>query len=328
MMMDAIRWGILGPGSIAKKFATGLTAVLDARLVAVGSRSQERADEFGDVFNVPNRHGSYEALVNAPDVDAIYVSSPHALHKEHTLLCLEAGKAVLCEKPIAINAAQATEMVQVARERGVFLMEAMWSRFFPAMVKLREVLAEGTIGEVRLVTGDFGFRAGVNPEGRLFNPALGGGALLDVGIYPISFASMVMGQQPDTMTCMANIGETGVDEETALVFGYDSGAMAMLHTAVRLTTPQEARVVGTDGFIRLPQHFWRPAEFTVCTFNNDQTVKAPYEGNGYNYEAMEVMECLRSGRTESDVMPLDESIATMETMDRVREQIGLKYPME
>jgi predicted dehydrogenase len=327
-MQNAIHWGILGPGKIAGKFAFGLRSAMDARLVAVGSRSLEHAEEFGNRFDVPNRHGSYEDLVNDPDVDVIYVATPHTFHKEHTMLCLEAGKAVLCEKPFAINAQEATDMVAVARERGVFLMEAMWARFFPAMDKLRELLCAGTLGEIRQVTADFGFRSNFDPKGRLYNPKLGGGALLDVGIYPVSFASMVFGGQPDEMTCLAHIGETGVDEDTAMVFDYEGGARAILHTSIRLTTPQEARVVGTEGFVRLPQHFWRPEEFTVCTFNKEELVKCPYEGNGYNYQAMNVMECLRSGRMESDLMPLDESVAIMTTLDRVREQIGLRYPME
>ena len=227
-MTNAIRWGILGTGSIAKQFARGLADTPDAVLQSVGSRTQDSADAFGEAFSVPTRHASYEALANDPEVDAIYVSTPHPFHKDNSILCLQAGKAVLCEKPFTINAAEAKAVVEVARARGVFLMEAMWSRFFPAMQQVKKWLDEKAIGEVRLVNADFGFRAGINPEGRLFNPALGGGALLDVGIYATSFASFVLGPHPTRIESMANIGETGVDEQNAVILGYDNGAMALL----------------------------------------------------------------------------------------------------
>ncbi|MDA1192670.1 MAG: Gfo/Idh/MocA family oxidoreductase, partial [Candidatus Poribacteria bacterium] len=236
--MDTIRWGILGTGNIAKQFARGLTALDDAKLVAVGSRTQESADKFADQFDAPRRHASYEALVNDPNVDAIYVATPHPFHCENTLLCIDAGKAVLCEKPFAINDAEAKRMIDAARSKGIFLMEAMWSRFFPLMVDVRRRIAEGEIGNVRMMTADFGFRVGtVNPKSRLFDPALGGGALLDVGVYPVSLASMVFGNATRIAT-LANLGETGVDEEAGIVLGYEGGQIAALHTAVRVTTPQ------------------------------------------------------------------------------------------
>ncbi|MFT7692526.1 MAG: dihydrodiol dehydrogenase / D-xylose 1-dehydrogenase (NADP), partial [Candidatus Latescibacterota bacterium] len=211
-MTNTTRWGILGSGSIAKQFARGLADTPNAVLQSVGSRAQKSADAFADQFDIPTRHASYEALANDPEIDAIYVSTPHPFHKDNSILCLEAGKAVICEKPFAINAAEAEAVVQVARDQGVFLMEAMWSRYFPAMVKVKEWLDEGAIGDVRIVSADFGFRTGINPEGRLFNPALGGGALLDVGIYVTSFASFVLGPNPTRIQSLANIGETGVDE--------------------------------------------------------------------------------------------------------------------
>ena len=326
-MADRIRWGVLGPGAIARSFANGLKALSDADLVAVGSRSQERADKFGDEFDVPRRHAGYQDLAADPDVDAIYVAVPHSGHMECTILCLEAGKAVLCEKPFAINAKQAGAMIDAARSKGVFLMEAMWTRFLPVIGKVREWLAAGAIGDVHMVTADFGFGASFNIESRLFNPELGGGALLDVGVYTVSFASMVFGRQPDRIASMAQKCESGVDERSAMIFGYDGGQLAVLYTAVCTNTPQTAVILGSSGSIEIPA-FWHGTQATLRAGGEEESVEMPFDGNGYGYQAMEVMRCIREGRLESDILPLDESLAIMQTMDAVREQWGLKYPME
>ena len=325
--MEVIRWGILGPGSIAHRFAEGLSVIPDAELVAVGSRSSERADAFADKFDIPRRHGSYADLANDPDVDAIYVSTPHPFHKECSILCLEAGKGVLCEKPMAINARQVKEMIDCARAEKKFLMEAMWTRFLPAIVKVREWLAEGTIGEPRMLTADFGFRSGWNPQGRLLNPEMAGGGLLDVGVYTVAMAYMVFGK-PSRVTSMAHIGETGVDEQAAMMLGYDTGQLALLSCAIRTNTPQDARIMGTEGSIYMPG-FWHGNSATLYASGKEPVqTDTPLEGNGYNYEAVEVMRCLREGKLESDVMPLDESLSIAETMDQMRAQWGLRYPME
>ena len=331
-MAEKIRWGILGTGSIARKFAEGLKALDDAELVAVGSRTQQSADAFGDAFGVPHRRASYEALASDADVDVIYVATPHALHKDNTILCLRAGKPVLCEKPFAINAREAEEMIRCARERKLFLMEAMWSRFFPITFKVRELLRGGVIGEPRMLTADFGFRTRINPKGRLFDPALGGGALLDVGVYPVSLSSMIFGT-PTRIAGMAHLGETGVDEQAAIILGFPGGALSILYTAIRTRTPQEAVIMGTHGQIRIHSAWWRPTKMTVTGFAQRDTaspevVELPYEGNGYNYEAAEVMQCLHAGKQESDLMPLDETLAIMRTLDEIRAQWHLKYPME
>lgn len=323
-----IRWGILGTGNIAVQFAGGLAVIPDADLVAVGSRAQDTSDAFGDEFGIPRRHSSYEALAADGDVDVIYVATPHSFHRDHSILCLEHGVAVLCEKPFTINAGQARDVVEVARKRGLFLMEAMWTRFIPAVVVAREWIAEGAIGEPRLVAADFGFRAGVNPKGRLFDPALGGGALLDVGIYTISMASMVLGPHPDRIESTVTMGETGVDEQSAFILGYEGGELAVLYTAVRTSTPVEARILGTEGRILVHAPFYKSAKVTLQAGDRMEEVDLPLEGNGYNYQAVEVMSCLRNGRTESDIMPLDETVALMEVMDQIRSQWGLKYPME
>jgi predicted dehydrogenase len=322
------RWGILGTGSIAVKFATGLTVVPEAKLLAVGSRSKATADAFADRFGAPRRHASYEALAEDEDVDAIYVATPHSLHRDNSILCLRAGKAVLCEKPFTINAAQARDVINIAREQGCFLMEAMWTRFIPAMVRVRELLAGGAIGEVQVISADFGFRAPVDPGHRLFDPAMGGGALLDVGVYNLSLASMLLGP-PTQIASWAHLGKTGVDERAGMVLGYDQGQMAVLHTALRTNTPQEALIMGTEGWIRLHSPWWCPDTFTITApGREDETQQLPFEGNGYGHEAAEVMHCVRSGRLESDVMPLDETLQIMGTMDQIRAQWDLKYPME
>lgn len=326
--MKTTRWGILGTGNICRKFAEGLKAVKGAELVAVGSRSEETASAFGESFGVSRCHGSYEALARDDGVDVVYIGTPHVLHRENTLLCLESGRSVLCEKPAAINAGQVKEMVACARGQGLFFMEAMWTRFFPAMVKLREILSAQTLGEIRMVKADFCFRSGWNPEGRLLNPELGGGGLLDVGVYTVALASMVLGAAPVQVTGAAHLGETGVDEQAGLVLQYENGALAVLTCAVRTSTPHEALVVGTEGMVKVPHLFWQPDRLVLCQGGTEEEISCPREGNGYNYEAEEVGRCLGAGETESPVMPWDESIAIMETLDALRAQWGLRYPTE
>ena len=326
-MSGKTRWGILGTGSIARKFAEGLKSVKTAELVAVGSRQQGTADKFADEFGAKWRHAGYAALAADEGVDAVYVATPHAMHREDALLCLEAGRAVLCEKPFAINAAQAGEMVSAARRKKVFLMEAMWTRFLPAMVRLRDLLAAGTIGEVRMVAADFGFRAGFNAKGRLFDPALGGGALLDVGVYTVSLASMILGGEPTEVVALGEVGSTGVDEQAAFVLKYGGGPLAVLSTAVRTTTPMEATVIGTEGYVRVPSMWWQASRLVVHT-KGDEVIDLPFAGNGYNYEAEEVGRCLREGKLESEVMPLEETLGVMRTLDRIRAAVGVRYPME
>jgi predicted dehydrogenase len=323
-----VRWGILGPGSIANSLAKGVAELPDAEVIAVGSRDKGKADSFADKYGIPTRYGSYQELVDDPNVDVVYVATPHTYHAEHSLLALNAGKPVLCEKPFTINAAQLKEVVRVAREKKLFLMEAMWTRFFPIMVKVRELIREGAIGEPRLVEADFGFRTDVNPKGRLFDPALGGGALLDVGVYVISFAHMVLGT-PDRMTGLATMGETNVDEQSAYILGFPSGALAVLSTAVRTSTPHIATINGTAGRITIPTSFWKPDRLILARSGQpEETIELPANPAGFMYEAEEVGRRLRAGRLESDVMPLEESLAIMRTMDTLRAQWGLNYPME
>jgi dihydrodiol dehydrogenase / D-xylose 1-dehydrogenase (NADP) len=340
--MQSIRWGILGTGYIANLFAEGLSVVEDATLKAVGSRAQASADVFGERWRVPHRHASYEALANDPEVDAIYIGTPHPYHYENALLCLKAGKHVLVEKPFAINARQGREMVTLARQKGLFLMEAMWTRYIPAMVQVRQWIADGEIGDVELVRANLSFMTNFNPRSRLFAPELGGGALLDVGIYPISFAYMILGA-PKTISSTACPGKTGTDDRSSYLFGYEGGKTALLSSAVQLSVPVEAEVIGTRGYIRIHEPWINPRVVTLAkpvapgvearlifegNLFDRQTVHVPTRGNGYNYEAVEVGNCIRTGKLESAVLPLDESLSIMETLDTIRAQWGLRYPDE
>ena len=327
-MNNRIRWGILGTGTIARQFAAALCRLPNAELRAAGSRSSDSAQRFADEFGIPRRYGSYAELVNDPQVEVIYVATLHSCHAANSRLALDAGKAVLCEKPFTINAAQAREVIALARARKLFLMEAMWTRCFPLVTKLRELLASGAIGEARLLTADFGFRAERQDEPRLFGQEFGGGALLDVGVYPISLASLLFGP-PTRIVSAANLGTTGVDEEAAIILSHCRGELAILHTAIRLDTAQEAIITGTTGRIRIHSPWWRPAAMILSRDGKpDERFEFPSQGNGYEYEAQEVMDCLRSGKLESPLMPLDESLSIMETLDAIRGQWGLKYPME
>jgi predicted dehydrogenase len=329
-MFKKIRWGIIGTGSIARKFAIGLGALNeDCALMAVASRTQVSADQFGEEFNVPHRHVGAERMAADHDVDVVYIASPHPMHMTHTLGCLAGRKAVLCEKPFAMNASEATRMVECAQSSGVFLMEAMWTHCFPAMAKIRELVASGSIGEVRLMQSNFCFRSGWNPDGRLFNPALGGGALLDVGVYDLALAQMVYRRRPNRISSMAHLGETGIDEQSAMILGYDNGAMAVLTCAIRTNTIHEAAIYGTEGFIRIPHMFWQPDRLIVKRgAGPEEELNFSRLGNGYSFEAAEVARCLRNGELESGIVPLSSSMDIMKTMDEIRKQWNLVYPME
>ena len=328
-MVKKVRWGIIGTGFIAGRFAEALRFLPEAELVAVGSRASATAKKFGRAFGIPHQHNSYNKLANDPDVDVVYIATPHPFHLENSILCLKAGKAVLCEKPFAINASQAQQMIEVARAKRLFLMEAMWTRFLPTIAKVREWLGQGLIGPVRFLQADFGFKGSENPKGRHLNLQLAGGALLDVGVYTVALASMVFGTPPMKITGLAHIGQTGVDEQSAMLLSYQDGQLAVLSCAVRTQTPQEAVIVGTKSTIRIHSPFWSATTATISIEGKeDETVKIPHECNGFEYEAREVMQCLQAGKLESNTMPLDESLSIVKTMDEIRAQWGLKYPVE
>lgn len=327
MTTQPIRWGILGTGRIAGIFAEGLKAQHDAKLVAVGSRSTASAQRFADKYAVPRVHGTYADLAHDPEVDAIYVATPHTGHMEETLRCIDAGKAVLCEKPFAINTSQAQIMIDAAKAANVPLMEAMWTRFLPAVRKAVELIESGAIGELRMIQSDFGFRTGVNPKGRLFDLAYGGGGLLDVGVYCVSLSVMLMGGV-QAVASLADLGTTGVDEQAAAVMRFHGGKLAYFSTGVRTSTPMEATIMGTDGSIRINTPWFAANSITVTSNGKTETIACPFDGNGYHYEAAEIGRLLREGRVESDIMPWSDTIHTMQAMDRIRAEWGLRYPME
>jgi predicted dehydrogenase len=318
LMADSpTRWGIIGTGGIARVFADDLTRTGSGVVAAVGSRSQESADRFADEFEVANRHAGYESLVTDPEVDVVYVATPHPMHREDAILALEAGKPVLVEKPFAMNAAEAREVVALARSKGLFAMEAMWTRFLPHVARIREWLAAGLLGEIVTVTADHGQWFPEDRDFRLFAPELGGGALLDLGIYPVSFASMVLGT-PSRIVALGDPAFTGVDAQTSMLFGYESGAQAVLTCTLRAKSPTTASIVGTEARIEIEGDFYTPTSATLIPREGEPIVftAAPDE-RGLSHEADEVSRCLAAGELESPLMPLDETISIMETMDAV-----------
>lgn len=327
-MTGTIRWGILGTGDIARQFASDLAWVEGAELLAIGSRRQESADRFAARFGIPRAYGAYEALAADRDVDVVYIGTPHPRHKADTLLCLAQGKAVLCEKPFALNAAEAEEMITAARTRGLFLMEAMWTAFFPAVEAALKAVRDGVLGVPRLVRADFAYAAAYDPSSRLFNLDLGGGALLDIGIYTVALAQMFLNALPKEVHSSVRMAETGVDEESSLLLRYPSGAAAVLANSLRYDMPQEALVAGDKGYIRLPHSFSQPDSYTICTGGTEKRVSYSRQGYGYHHEARAVGECLRAGRTECPAAPLAETRRTLEILDTVRAQWGFRYPSE
>jgi len=321
---DPVRWGVLGTGWIAEMFAADLALSDRGVLAAAGSRSRAKADAFADRFTDRfgeiRRYPTYEELVADPEVDAVYVATPHPMHRDNAVLALRAGKHVLVEKPFTMNAAEAREVVAVAREAGLFAMEAMWTRFLPHTAVIRDWLAAGMVGEIVSVSADHGQWFAENRDSRLFAPELGGGALLDLGVYPVSFASMVLGT-PDRITALVDPAFTGVDAQTSMLFGYASGAHAVLTCTLRAKSPTAAAIVGTEARIEVAGDFYAPTSLRLVTRTGEVTVGSelgvPATGRGMVHQSDEVARRLAAGELESPLMPLDETVAIMETMDAV-----------
>jgi predicted dehydrogenase len=323
---STVRWGVIATGGIASAFVIDLRLLEGTEVVAVGSRSQDSADRFAAEHSIGRAYPTYASLVSDDEVDVVYVATPHPGHHAAALLAIEAGKAVLVEKPFTMDAAEARSLVAAARARGVFLMEAMWARFVPWAVRLRELLADGTLGEIRQVIADHGQWFPQDAAHRLFAPDLGGGALLDLGVYPVSFASMVLGS-PAAVTAVSDPAFTGVDATTSILLQYAGGAHAVLTATLTAPGPTTAAVVGTDARVQVDGPFYTPAGFTLTRRDGtSERFDHPVAGRGLRFEAAEVIACLREGRLESDVMPLDETVAIMATLDEVRRQVGLRYP--
>ncbi|MEU0526881.1 Gfo/Idh/MocA family protein [Streptomyces niveus] len=323
-----VRWGVLATGGIAARFAGDVGSLPGAEVVAVASRGEASAKAFADRFDIPRAYGDWAGLVADPEVDVVYVATPHSAHRAAAGLALEAGKAVLCEKAFTLNSREARELVALARERDLFLMEAMWMYCSPVVRRMTELIADGAIGEVRTIQADFGLQGPFGPEHRLRDPALGGGALLDLGVYPVSFAQLILGE-PDRVQADALLSPEGVDLNTGMLLGWESGATALLSCSVTAATPSTATVTGTAGRIELPSGFFAPDSFVLRRDGRDpeqHTVESPLEG--MQHEAAEVTRCLRAGETQSPLVPLEGSLAVMRTLDAVRDRVGVRYPVD
>ncbi len=322
----------MGAGRIARKFAADVSLVSDARLIAVGSRNAATADVFANEFNIHYRHDSYEALVQNPEVDIIYIATPHNLHYENTMLCLRHNKAVLCEKPFAMNSRQVRGMIKTAQEKNVFLMEAFWTKFLPQFIKVQQMVDEGMVGEITSIRADFGFTPTPPVPARLFDPALGGGSLMDIGIYPVFLALSLLGK-PDSIQADMTPAPTGVDEQCAILFKYKNGTLAQLFSTNAGNTAVEADITGRGGRIRMTNRFHNLTaniEYTEGHANEKRCiyVEKDSSGFGYQYEARHAGDCLRKGLKESPVMTHNDSIDLIETLDAIRKTAGIHYPWD
>ncbi|MBE7052063.1 MAG: Gfo/Idh/MocA family oxidoreductase [Ruminococcaceae bacterium] len=324
-MKKTINWGIVGPGNIANKFAKALKNVDGAELVAVASRSEKSGSEFAKKYNIPQVFVGYEELAKAEGIDAVYIATPHPFHKPCAEIFLNAKKHVLCEKPVCINAKQAVELYECAKENGVFLMEAMWTRFLPAINEAKKIVQSGEIGEIRGIQADFCYFCTPDEDPKLFSNDTAGGSLLDVGIYGLNFAAIFLGSSPETITSVADIN-SGVDCQTNVLMKYKSGAIASVSSAINTQKPENGYIFGTNGYITLPR-FYGVQEIIVNSGDGERVISKPSIGDGFEEEIYEACDCIRCGKTQSDVMPMEESIIILEQMDYIREQINLKYSM-
>jgi predicted dehydrogenase len=331
MTVDGVRWGILATGGIAAAFTADLVDLPDAEVVAVASRTEASAKAFAERFGIDRAYGDWAELAADEDVDVVYVATPHAAHRVAAGLCLSAGRNVLLEKPFTLNAREAGELVALAREHGRFLMEAMWMYCSPVMRRLKALVEDGAVGEVRSVQADFGIAGPFPPSHRLRDPLQGGGALLDLGVYPVSFAQLLLGE-PAGIAASAVLSEEGVDLQTGAVLSYESGALASVHCSIVGGTPTAASVTGSLGRIDIPQGFFHPERFVLHRAGREpeEFVHDPADAphNSLKHEAREVMRALRAGETESPLVPLDGTLAVMRTLDTIRDRVGVRYPGE
>jgi predicted dehydrogenase len=327
-MSKIYKWGIIGPGRIAQKFAAALALVPDATLHAVASRDIEKATQFANTYNAPVFYDNYEALADNDEIDAVYIATPHTFHHAHVLLCLQKKKAVLCEKPMSVNYASTAEMVAAARQNNVFLMEAMWTRFLPIIDKTMQLINEGVIGELKYVSADFGFVAPFDAGNRLYNIKLGGGSLLDVGIYPLFLALHILGK-PDEIKAFSQLTATGADETTNALLFYKNGRMANILSSIAAQTPIEAEITGTKGTIILDRPWYKGT--TIRIRKNDaitDSISLPYGSNGFEGQVQEVHDCLQKGCTESKLMPLSLSLLMSNVMEEICGISNITYEIQ
>jgi predicted dehydrogenase len=363
-----IRWGIIGAGNIAHQFAIGLSFLPKAKLVAIASQTQDKAENFSKKYNIPRIYKNYEKLAQDPEIDIVYIATPHGMHKDNCIICLENNKAVICEKPFTLNYREAQEVISHAQQKNIFLMEAMWTRFFPVIQKIKTLIQENAIGEIVIIEANFGFRVPFDPKSRLFDPKLGGGSLLDLGVYGISFATQFLGS-PEKISAQAILGSTKVDEQMTTILTYKKGATAIVYSSFLANTTQEALIIGTHGQIKIHAPFWMPQKFTITQYpkisietknispitslkkiildqarhypivkkigktikkiiSPEKIITQKFIGNGYQYEAQEAMQCLWEKKAESAIMPISDTLKTIEIMDTIRKQCGVIYPSD
>lgn len=362
MSSQVTRWGILGTGFIAGEFTQGLSSLPQAKLWGIASRNPVNAQTFGQIFQVPKVYDNYEQLVQDPDIDVVYIATPNHTHKDLCILCLSAGKPVLCEKPFALNAQEAREIIEVARRQQVFCMEAMWMRFMPLIQEVKQLIENGAIGEIKLLTADFGYPVAYDPDSRFYQPQFGGGALLDRGIYGLSLAYYLLGI-PQAIATQATFSASGVDEQSSILLNYPQDKLAILSQSLATYSSNQAVIMGTTGKIVINELFIKPEKITIIKFapltqsfpsplvvpswkqklvatlkqnpvikgfylycssflpsTKVKTVVKPLTGNGYNYEAMAVMNCLQNKQLESEIMPWDETLKIMTAADQIASQ--------
>lgn len=329
-MTEIMKWAILGTGKIANRFATAINNIPEkAELLAVGSRNQATADAFGDEYNIPRRYTSYEEVAADPEVDIVYVGTPGVFHHRDVTMCLNQGKHVLCEKAFTTNAKEAKELIDLAREKKLFLMEAMWTRFFPIHVKIRELLKEKVIGKTNGIVINFMAAPPYDPKNRFFDINLGAGVLMDTGSYGISWAYSLLGK-PDQVVGLADFGDSGADNQSALILKYNAGQLVTIMCSQLSYDKKDATIFGDKGMIVVHDPWYKPTIMTLHRAGEEpeEIVMALDGYNGYEFEAMAVMDCIREGKLECETISLDETLQIMTTLDEIRAQWGFKYPSE
>jgi len=325
MANTKFRWGVIGPGRIARRFADSFSLLPHAEICAVASRDATRATEFAAHYNIPKVYTDYKLLAQDDELDAVYIATPHAYHVDCALLCLKNKKPVLCEKPLTLNRTLAQALINVAREHNTFLMEAMWTRFIPATVKTLELIQAGVIGEVKFIQADFGFAAPFDATSRIYDLKLGGGAQLDVGVYPMFLALAVLGK-PENIKAFGKLASTGADENTSALLYYKNGAMANIYSSIVAESPKQADIVGTTGTITIHTPWYKSQAISVTIGKEEKKLThIPYPGTGFEFQIEEVMRCVKGNNIESDLMSHDFSLMMAEVSDEIRKQIGMKY---
>lgn len=319
------RWGILGAGKIADKFCTAIHATEGAEVYAVASRDVARAEDYANRYNAVKKYSNYEDLVKDENVDVVYIATPHSFHYEHTMLCLQHNKPVLCEKPMSLSVKQTTEMLAAAKEKNLFLMEGMWTACMPFMEKIAALIKEGTIGDLQFVQADFGFTAPFDPESRLFKMALGGGSVMDVGIYPIALATIILGA-PSVIKSVSKLTASRADEYANILLQYPGGQSAQLISSINFNTPLEATIIGTKGRIKIDTPWFKATDFTlILNEGHSEHFSLPHQSNGFEHEIKEVMHCLDNGLLQSDKVPHQLTITLSNIMAEVLQQAGVVY---